>query len=95
MLLIQNGRALLLHYAGVDAKKIHKTLVIHTPGENEDEYTNTRDTLNNYFMPKKNVEYEIFNFRQEKQKPEESLDMYYALTYLTYWHRTRGPLAPA
>ena len=44
-------RVLLLHSAGVDVKKIHKTLVIHTPGENEDEYTKTRDTLNNYFMP--------------------------------------------
>ena len=70
-------RALLLHSAVVDVKKIHKSLVIHTPGENEDEYTKTRDALNNYFMPKKNVEYEIFNFRQENQIPEESLDMYY------------------
>ena len=68
---------MLLHSAGVDVKKIHKTLIIHTPGKNEDEYTKTRDALNKYFMPKKNVEYEIFNFRQEKQKPEESLYMYY------------------
>ena len=28
-------------------------------------------------MPKKYIEYEIFNFRQEKQKPSESLDSYY------------------
>ena len=70
-------RALLLHSAGVDVKKIHKTLIIHTTDKNEDEYTKTRDALNNYFMPKKNVEYEIFNFRQEKQKSEESLDMCY------------------
>ena len=69
-------RALLLHSVGVDVK-IHKTLVIHNSGENEDEYTKSRDAFNNYFMPKKKVGYEMFNFRQEKQKPEESLDMYY------------------
>ena len=77
ILLMQNGKEHCCCIVQVDVKKIHKTLVIHTPGENEDEYTKTRDALNNYFMPKKNVEYEIFNFRQEKQKPEESLDMYY------------------
>ena len=54
-------RALLLHSAGVDVKKIHKALVIHILGENEDEYNKNRDTLNDYLMPKKNVEYEIFN----------------------------------
>ena len=70
-------RALPLHSAGVDVKKIHKTLVIHTPGKNVDEHTKTRDSLINNFVPKKNVEYEIFHFRQEEQKPEESLDMYY------------------
>ena len=37
-------RALLLHSAGVDVKKIHKTLVIHTPGENEDEKLVTNTT---------------------------------------------------
>ena len=63
--------ALLLHSAGVDVKKIHKRLVIHTPGENEDEYNKNRHALNNYIMLRKNGKYEIFNFHQEKQKPEE------------------------
>ena len=61
-----------------DAKR-KTALLLHSAGagENEDEYTKTRHALNNYFMPRKNSEYEIFNFHQEKQKPEESLDMYY------------------
>ena len=75
MVLMQNTKkTMMLHSAGVDVKKIHKALVIHTPGENEDEYTKTRDVLNNYFMPKKNVEYEINNFRQEKHCECYSVD---------------------
>ena len=74
---VKRKAALLLHSAGVDVKKIHKRLVIHTPDENEDKYTKTKHALNDYFMPRKNGEYEIIHFRQEKQKPEESLDMYY------------------
>ena len=42
----KRNRALLLHCAGVNVKNIHRTLETHTPGENEDEYTKTRDATN-------------------------------------------------
>ena len=32
--------------------------------------------LNAYFMPKKNVDYEIFQFRQAVQKPGEAVDQF-------------------
>ena len=67
----------MLHSAGVGVKKIHKTLAIEDPTGDDNVYSKTEQALNNYFIPKKNIEYEIFNFRQEKQKPSESLDSYY------------------
>ena len=73
----ERKKALLLHSAGVGVKKIHKTLAIEDPTGDDNVYSKTEQALNNYFMPKKNIEYEIFNFRQEKQKPSESLDSYY------------------
>ena len=73
----ERKKPLLLHSAGVGVKKIHKTLAIEDPTGDDNVYSKTEQALDNYFMPKKNIEYEIFNFRQEKQKPSESLDSYY------------------
>ena len=73
----ERKKALLLHSAGVGVKKIHKTLAIEDPTGDDNVYSKTEQALNNYFVPKKNIEYELFNFRQEKQKPSESLNSYY------------------
>ena len=35
------------------------------------------EKLNQYFSPQTNVAFEVFNFRQAKQKPDESLDSYH------------------
>ena len=32
--------------------------------------------MHNYFMPKKNVDYEFFQFRQAVQKPGETVDQF-------------------
>ena len=62
--------ALLLHYAGPDVDDIHDTIL--TSG-NEDYKT----VVDQYFSPQTNVAFEVFNFRQAKQKPDESLDSYH------------------
>ena len=74
--ILKEKKALLLHSAGVGVKKIHKTLAIEDPTGDDNVYSKTEHALHNYFIPKKNIEYEIFNFRQEKQKSSESLDFY-------------------
>ena len=68
--------ALLLHSAYVGVKKIHKTLEIEDPTGDENVYSKTEQAMNNYFIPRKTNEYEIFKFMQEKHKPSESLDSY-------------------
>ena len=40
-------------------------------------HTCTLKVLNDYFLPKKNFEFEIYKFRQTKQEVNESLDTYY------------------
>ena len=39
-----------------------------------DDYKTAIEKLDQYFMPKKNIDYEIFQFRQATQKPEETVD---------------------
>lgn len=44
----------------------------------EDEYGSAKRTLTLHFFLKKNLNFEIFNFRQAKQQNHESLDQFYA-----------------
>ena len=67
-------RALLLHYAGPDVDEIFDTL--QETGE-ESEYDTAVAKLNEYFNPQVNTTYEVYNFRQTKQKEGESLDSYH------------------
>ena len=67
-------RALLLHYAGPDVDEIFDTL----PDTGGDNYYDTAFAkLNEYFSPQVNSTYEVYNFRQTKQKEGESLDSYH------------------
>ncbi|XP_071949945.1 uncharacterized protein [Antedon mediterranea] len=66
-------RAMLLHLGGEDVFEISKT---HTTGN--ETYLETKEKLTTYFAPKRNVEYEVFMFRQAAQHPTELLDKYYA-----------------
>ena len=56
-------RALLLHYIGEVAYDIFDTL--HETGE---DYDTAIEKLSGYFTPKKNIDYEVYVFRQEKQR---------------------------
>ena len=67
-------RALLLHYAGPDVDEIFDTLP-DTGGDND--YDTAVAKLNEYFSPQVNSTYEVYNFRQTKQKEGESLDSYH------------------
>ena len=52
-------RALLLYQAGPEMQEIFETL-----SETGDDYTTTQTKLDEYFSLKKNVDYEIFQFRK-------------------------------
>ncbi|XP_071124184.1 uncharacterized protein [Mytilus edulis] len=56
-------RALHLHYAGEEVNDIFDTLQ-----ETGEDYDTALTKLTEYFAPKKNVEYEIYKFRQAKQE---------------------------
>ena len=58
-------RALLLHYAGPDVDDIFETLP--DTGEDKD-YKKAVEYLNTYFVPKVNMVYEEYQFRQAKQR---------------------------
>jgi hypothetical protein len=64
-------RALLLHYIGEVAYDIFDTL--HETGE---DYDTAIEKLSGCFTPKKNIDYEVHVFRQEKQRTGETLDQY-------------------
>ncbi|MPC45746.1 hypothetical protein E2C01_039452 [Portunus trituberculatus] len=65
-------RALLLHCAAEEVFQIAETLL-----RDEDTYEQLKTKLTVHFAPKRNVEYEVFVFRQATQQPEEHLDKFY------------------
>ena len=67
-------RALLLHYAGEQVYDIFETLT--DTGESDD-FDKACEKLKAYFSPKKNIEYEVYVFRKEKQVIGETLDTYH------------------
>ena len=56
--------AFLLYYAEEEACDIFETL-----SESGDDFETAKEKLTEYFGPKKNAEYDIYNFRQAKQNP--------------------------
>ena len=64
-------RALLLYQAGQETQEIFHTLT--KTGEN---YETALAKLDEYFLPKKNVDYETFQFRQAKQKSDETVEQF-------------------
>ena len=63
--------ALLLYQAGQETQEILETFT-----NTGDDYKTTIEKLDQYFMLKKNVDYEIFQFRQAIQKPEDTVDQF-------------------
>ncbi|XP_068729065.1 uncharacterized protein [Montipora capricornis] len=66
-------RALLRYYAGEEVCEIFETLA-----ETGEDFATAKEKLTEYFNPKKNVEYEIYTFRQAKQHPGESMNAYHS-----------------
>ena len=64
-------RALLLHYGGSQLYDIYETLP-----DTGDDFETLSEHLTNYFEPKKNVEFEIYKFRQCKQNIGETIDQF-------------------
>ena len=71
-------RPLLLCYAREEVSEIFDTL----PDTGED-FETAKTKLNMYFDPKKNVEFEIFTFRQVKQNPGETTNSYHSCLITT------------
>ena len=69
-------RPLLL--AGGATQEIFETI----PNTGTD-YETAITKLNEYFLPKKNVDYEIFQFRQAVQEKSETVDQFVANTVTT------------
>ena len=67
-------RALLLHYGGPEVDEIFETL--QDVGEDKD-YNKAVEKLTAYFSPQVNTTYEVYNFRQAKQKDGETLDSFH------------------
>ena len=79
-------KALLLHYAGDDVFEIYDTMTDEqkgigamTDGDNPvpREYSVLKQSLEEYFTPKRNISYETFKFRQTTQKEGESIDTFH------------------
>lgn len=76
-------KALLLHLAGESVQETFDGLVIDPIPDDADSgevnvYTQTRDALNNFFAPSKNVVFEVYNFRLARQTIGESTDAFHA-----------------
>ncbi|XP_068750720.1 uncharacterized protein [Montipora capricornis] len=67
-------RALLLHYGGPEVDEIFETL--QDVGEDKD-YNKGVEKRTAYFSPQVNTTYEVYNFRQAKQKDGETLDSFH------------------
>ena len=75
--------AFLLYYAEEEVCDIFETL-----SESGDDFETGKEKLTEYFDPKKNVEYDIYNFRQAKQNPrwiDECLSLSFTSTGIYMW----------
>ena len=64
-------KALLLYYGGKELHDIYDTI-----SSVKDEYNDIKRKLTNYFEPKINLTFEVYNFRQMKQEQGESIDQF-------------------
>ena len=69
-------KALMLHFAGPEVDEIFDMLE-DSEGEADTDYKAAVGKLTEYFAPKTNIAYEVYNFRQARQNQGESLDSYH------------------
>ena len=81
-------RALLLHLGGDSLYKVFKGLT-----DTGEDYATAVQKLDEYFMPKKNVRYERYVFKQARQETGESLDQFVTkLRTLSPWYLQHGQM---
>ena len=68
---------IVLHSAGENVQHIFDTLTINSPTDIQTKYFVILDALNKHFIPKINLEYELFMFRSGKQENDETLDQFH------------------
>ena len=68
----EQKKALLLHLAGEEVQDIFETL----GNLQENNYTQVKDKLSDYFKPQTNITYERHAFRSCKQEKNEKMDDY-------------------
>ena len=64
-------RAMLLYQVGTETQEIFETFQ-----DTGDDYATAKAKLNEYFLPKKNVDFEIFQFRQVIQQAGKTVEQY-------------------
>nr|XP_039263174.1 uncharacterized protein K02A2.6-like [Styela clava] len=67
----EKKKNLLLHYMGDECYDIYETLK-----EESDKFSDVKDKLTSYFVPKSKSEYEKYIFRNSKQEEGEGLDQF-------------------
>lgn len=65
---------MLLYYAGEQVQDIFETI---TENGDSDDYDKAVQVLTEYFNPNHNIEYEVYVFRQAKQKQGEITDAFH------------------
>ncbi|KAJ3659377.1 hypothetical protein Zmor_011067 [Zophobas morio] len=74
-------KAMLLHYAGEEVHDLYLSfpeLPVNTAQPNESPSLTAKRKLKQYFTPRVNKEFEMFNFRQARQSENETIDQFYA-----------------
>ena len=61
----------MLYQAGQETQEVFETLT-----DTGTDYNTALSKLDAYFLPKKNVDYETFQFRQATQKSDETVDQF-------------------
>ena len=64
-------KAMLLHHAGEKVFEIYETI-----SDQGDQFADVKTKLNTYFRPMKDTAMSVFQFREEAQKPSETIDQY-------------------
>ena len=72
----ERKKAMLLDRGGDDLFEIYETLTMPTAAQYDNDYKKIVKAFEDYFLPKKNPEYEIFQFRRTVQHDTETIDSF-------------------
>ncbi|GFS26225.1 Pol polyprotein [Elysia marginata] len=70
-------RDTLIYCMGPESEKIFTTLSFDGEGEEDTDFDCLMEKLTNYFIPKRNIIYEISKFQERKQKDAETIEEFY------------------